>query len=287
MTQRHNKLKELHKTIDAIVKAREIQKAKVDANLIREELSQEELEKFHKPMVELIQGKSDELASIASRTNIAIEGPPSGPLPIAGPPEQIEYPASESKESSMTPKESSMSLKESSMTPKESLKESSKESPQNVIFYPDQGIDKEIVKDIYRFPMPSEILKDPTLYEQSQVRVVSTLKSLGAQNKGKYADRAEIDEYRKAISAYNERIKLIKKAFDQQSQSQTGKGITYKYYLSCDELIERLNLLCGSKDAGNNSSEVRNEIVSILDILLNHGLIKPKEHNSLYTKWCC
>ena len=128
MTHRLNKLKELHKTIDAIVEAREIQKAKVDANLIREELNQEELEKFHKPMVELIQEKSDELASIASRTNIAIEGPPSSPLPIASPQEQIEYPTtSESKESSMTPKESSM-------TPKESLKESSKESPQNVIF---------------------------------------------------------------------------------------------------------------------------------------------------------
>ena len=80
---------------------------------------------------------------------------------------------------------------------------------------------------------------------------------------------------------------MIKKAFEKQSQSQTGKGITYKYYLTCDELIERLNLLCGNKDAGNNSFEVRNEIVSILDILLNHGLIKPKEHNLLYTKWCC
>ena len=134
--------------------------------------------------------------------------------------------------------------------------------------------------------MPSEILKDPTLYEQSHSNVVSKLKSLGAQSKGKYAD-PEIDNYIKALRTYNERIKLIKKALDQKSQSQTGKGITYKYYSSCDELIERLNLLCGSKDAGNNSSEVRNEIVSILDILLNHGLIKPQEHNSLYTKWCC
>ena len=300
MTQRHNKLKELHKTIDAIVEAREIQKAKVDANLLTEELSQEELEKFHKPMVKLIQEKSGELANIARRTDIAIEGPPSGPLPIAGPQEQIEYPTtSDSKESFMTPKESSMtpeesskeSSKESSMTPKESSKRSSKrsskKSPLNV-FYPDKGINEHIVKNKYGFNMPSEIVEDPTLCKSNRVRVLTKLKSLGGQ-KNSINPKPKIDEEIKALSTYNERLKLIQKGLDQQSQSpsQTGKGITYKYYSSCDELIERLNLLCGSKDAGNNSSEVRNEIVSILDILLNHGLIKPQEHNSLYTKWCC
>ncbi len=47
-----DKLKTLHKTIDKIVKARQIQKAKVDLNVMKEELTQEELKKFHKPMVD-------------------------------------------------------------------------------------------------------------------------------------------------------------------------------------------------------------------------------------------
>jgi hypothetical protein len=60
----------------------------------------------------------------------------------------------------------------------------------------------------------------------------------------------------------------------------------YKYIsISCDELIQRLNVLCGSREAGNNSPEVRNEIVSILDILLNEGEIEPEEHKLLYSKW--
>ena len=50
--------------------------------------------------------------------------------------------------------------------------------------------------------MPSEILKDPILYEQSQVRVISTLKSLGAQNKGKYAEPI-IGERIEALRTYN------------------------------------------------------------------------------------
>jgi hypothetical protein len=45
---KNNKLKKLHKTIDTIVKARQIQKAKVDLNVMKEELTQEELMKFHK-----------------------------------------------------------------------------------------------------------------------------------------------------------------------------------------------------------------------------------------------
>jgi hypothetical protein len=44
---KNNKLKQLHKTIETIVKARQIQKAKVDSNVIEEELTQEELMKFH------------------------------------------------------------------------------------------------------------------------------------------------------------------------------------------------------------------------------------------------
>ncbi len=107
------------------------------------------------------------------------------------------------------------------------------------------------------------------------------------QIKGKYAE-SEIDKWIKALSFYNERIKFIKEGSDQQSKVQTGSGIiNYKYYSSYDELIQRLKVLCGSREAGNNSPEVKNEIVSILDILLNKDYIKVKEHKILYDKWCC
>jgi hypothetical protein len=50
---------------------------------------------------------------------------------------------------------------------------------------------------------------------------------------------------------------------DQQKSEQLGKGIKFKYYSNNDDLIQRLNLLCGSKEAGNNRPEVRTEIVSM------------------------
>jgi hypothetical protein len=124
------------------------------------------------------------------------------------------------------------------------------------------------------------------LYEPNHDKVVRILRSLGGQNRGKYAE-PEIDKWIKALSFYNERIKLIKEGLDQQTTHQTVKGIiSYKYYSSCDELIQRLKVLCGSREAGNNIPVVRSEIVSILDILLNNKYINTKEHKILYSKCC-
>jgi gas vesicle protein len=283
------------------VKSRQIQKAKVDLNLMKEELTQEELKKFHKPMV-------DQLTSIVDKTNtkkrslLSIEDSLSTPLPIAGPSTTlipIEHTSKESsktvkdssksvKESSKSPKESSKSPKESSKSPKESFKESlqSLQTTFKNVFYPDEGIDEEIVRKLYKFKMPSEIVKDKNLYEPNHDRVVRILRSLGGQKRGKYPE-PEIDKWIKALSFYNERIKFIKEGLNQQSSGQTGSGIiNYKYYSSCDELIQRLKVLCGSREAGNNSPEVRNEIVSILDILLKNRYINAKQHKKLYNKWC-
>jgi len=283
---KNDKLKKLHKTIDKIVKARQIQKAKVDLNVMKEELTQEELKKFHKPMV-------DQLTSIVDKTSnkntlLSIEDSLSTPLPIAGPSNALIPIEHTSKESSKSVKESLKSVKESSKSPKESFKESlqSLQTTFKNVFYPDEGIDEGIVKNYYKFNMPSEILKDKSLYEPNNKRVVQQLKSLGGRKKSKDAG-PDIDKDIEALSFYNERIKLIKNALDQQSSVQTGSGIiNYKYYSSCDELIQRLKVLCGSREAGNNSPEVRNEVVSILDILLKNRYINSKEHKKLYNKWC-
>ena len=282
-----DRLKKLHKTIDKIVKARQIQKAKVDLNVMKEELTQEELKKFHKPMV-------DQLTSIVDKTNtkkrslLSIEDSLSTPLPIAGPSTTLIPIEHTPKESSKSVKESLKSVKESSKSPKESFKESlqSLQTTFKNVFYPDEGIDEGIVKNYYKFNMPSEIVKDKSLYEPNYKRVVQQLKSLGGRKKSKDAG-SDIDKDIEALSFYNERIKLIKNALDQQSSVQTGSGIiNYKYYSSCDELIQRLKVLCGSREAGNNSPEVRNEIVSILDILLKNRYINAKQHKKFYSKWC-
>jgi hypothetical protein len=74
--------------------------------------------------------------------------------------------------------------------------------------------------------MPSEIIENNSLYDSNHDRVVQTLKSLGGQKKGKYAN-PEIVELIKALSLYNERIKFIKEGLDHQRNVQTGTGISY------------------------------------------------------------
>ncbi len=39
------------------------------------------------------------------------------------------------------------------------------------VFCPDEGIDEGIVKKLYRFNMPSEIVKDKNLYDSNHDRV--------------------------------------------------------------------------------------------------------------------
>ena len=188
-SNKNNKLKQLHKTIDSIVKSRQIQKAKVDLNVMKEELTQEELKKFHKPMVDQLTSIVDKTTS-NKRSLLSIEDSLSTPLPIAGPSTTL-IPIEHTSE------ESSKSVKESSKSPKESFKESlqSLQTTFKNVFYPDEGIDEEIVKKLYKFNMPSEIVKDKNLYDLNHDRVVRILRSLGGQKRGKYAE-PEIDKWR-------------------------------------------------------------------------------------------
>ena len=70
------------------------------------------------------------------------------------------------------------------------------------------------------------------------------------------------------------------------AESRMQNLIQYKYYSSPDELINRLELLCAERDIGNDSIEVLNEIMSILDILLKNKIIDKVDHEEMFSKWC-
>jgi hypothetical protein len=63
------------------------------------------------------------------------------------------------------------------------------------------------------------------------------------------------------------------------SRHQTGSGI----FSDPNEMVERLNLLIASKNAGNDSFDVYNECVEILDKLLNLKLIKKSDHKRIFS----
>lgn len=61
---------------------------------------------------------------------------------------------------------------------------------------------------------------------------------------------------------------------------ETAPGIFY--YRDPQDLVKRLELLLASKAAGNNSIQLVNECSSIIDILLNNGIISRKEHKKIF-----
>jgi len=67
---------------------------------------------------------------------------------------------------------------------------------------------------------PSRCLQ-PKLCEENNKRVVSTLRSLGSQKRGKHTN-PEIDEYIKALSFYNEQVKFIEKGLEQCQRKQAS-----------------------------------------------------------------
>ena len=58
----------------------------------------------------------------------------------------------------------------------------------------------------------------------------------------------------------------------------SAKKSTIKYYSGPDELIQRLELLISSKQAGKQSRALDNEIVEILDALLKDGVIDKRSY---------
>lgn len=332
MTHRHYRLKLIQTIINIIVKAREIQKARIDGNVMTEELTKKDLERFHKPVIDkLMENYTPSLdptqrhvpfKSISHQSNESLsnerdvqqlstqneaqrmkvedssEADIDESTPIGS---TLETPRVSSKThlsspktprfSTKTPRSSRKTPRTSRKTPRSSFKTPITLSKKDII-RANSGIDESIMKED-GFNMPSEILADKSLYQSNNIRVNRKLMTL--ERKLILGSKTEsYEELNKKINAfenYQKKIKSIKAQHVKDgaleaSPNQTGSGIpTYRYYSSFDELIMRLNLLCSSREAGNNSQEVINEIVSILDILLNKKLINLKQHKFLTFKW--
>ena len=51
------------------------------------------------------------------------------------------------------------------------------------------------------------------------------------------------------------------------------------------EMIKKLELIIGSMIAGNNSIELRNTGVAILDILLKNSILNRSQYNKIYKNY--
>ena len=87
--------------------------------------------------------------------------------------------------------------------------------------------------------------------------------------------RTELDDARKVLNDYinyhRGKLKSIK-----------GSGLKSVVFLNPKEALKKLELIVGSIGAGNNSIELRNTGVAILDILARHYIINKGQYNKIY-----
>ena len=106
----------------------------------------------------------------------------------------------------------------------------------------------------------------------------------GAQMKRKslYDTNKVLTEYIKYNEQKLEKLKNIKGS---GLKKKTKKGGQVQLFNNPTEMIKKLELIIGSMIAGNNSIELRNTGVALLDILLKNYILNRPQYNKIYKNY--
>lgn len=116
------------------------------------------------------------------------------------------------------------------------------------------------------------------MYNPKLWNMLTKSENLKEQLKEKMSTDYEIRENGvAALADYRDDAELLGK---RELNIQEGGAI--KYYKSGDELVDRLEILLGSKHAGNHSLNLKNEAFDIIDKLFDDREITKVEYIKLY-----
>jgi uncharacterized protein YfkK (UPF0435 family) len=136
---------------------------------------------------------------------------------------------------------------------------------------PNKDLNFDIIEKQFKFEKPSYLLSLDISNRNAKIdttmpEISTKLKSLNAHitNAKKSQEREKIDNLQYVYSQLK-KYKSVLEDIRKIPFYENGSSI----FSNPNEMVERLNLLIASKNAGNDSTDVYNECVEILDKLLN------------------
>lgn len=309
---------ELSKTVEIIKKSRMKQKNEIENEKLSEQMTEDKLSEIAKPLtqpvIETLEARlpvlpppSNNLKSLPYNLNYGDKEDKMYFLPQIQP--------STSDDQQIVDDETSP-LRARSNSDSQTMETPLSRKFKTMNYNPDKDLDVEIL-EFYKLPLPSNLIKlhDPRKLTEEYINFINKKNQVWGGTKARTAKEStdykvltrKIDAFKK----YRDRLKLILNSLD----LKTGHGIlstseikssckkqnqndnthrdnhstyrpSYKYYQSPDELINRLDILIGERQLGNDSIEMINEIDSILDELIKHNVINQDDYKLLHNKWC-
>lgn len=100
----------------------------------------------------------------------------------------------------------------------------------------------------------------------------------------KYTDKSQ-QQFRKLVKLSGLPVASRTGKFQFTQKSKSSETPLIKIISDPNELIERMSVLCGEIQAGNNNVRLKNELSQILDILLNKGILGSAEHKNITQRY--